>query len=93
MGPLLVLVSPCSMKNVNVNVTCKTVSVLCNLGNFLQKNAIVFFFENQISKWSSFDKNAIFNLLFTFCSHQRKETKIPSAHIPLTYIHVFYLPY
>ena len=41
MGPLLVLVSPCFRDN--VNVTCKIVSFLCILDNFLLKNAIVFF--------------------------------------------------
>ena len=38
-------------------------------------------------------KRAIFDLLFTFFSHQGKVTKIPSAHISLTYIHVFCSPY
>ena len=64
MGPLLVLVSPCFMEN--VVVTCKILSLLCSLDNLLQKNAIVFFFENQISKWHSFEKRAIFDILFTF---------------------------
>ena len=32
---------------------------------------------------------AIFDLLFTFCSHQGKDTKIPSADISLTFIHVY----
>ena len=35
---------------------------------------------------------AIFDLLFTFFSHQGKVTEIPSAHISLTYIHVFGYP-
>ena len=35
----------------------------------------------------------IFDLLFTYFSHQGNVTKIPSAHISLTYIHVFCLPY
>ena len=61
----------------NVVVTCK----------------IVFFFGNQISKWRSFEKRAIFDLLFTFFSHQGKVRKIPSAHISLTYKHVFCSPY
>ena len=30
-------------------------------------------------------KRAICVILFTFFSHQGKETEIPSAHIPLTY--------
>ena len=91
MGPWLVLVSPCFREN--VVATCKIGSFLCSLDNLLQKNVIVLFFGNQISKWRSFEKRAIFDLLFTFFSHQGKVTKIPSAHISLTYIHVFCSPY
>ena len=68
MGPWLVLVSPCFRKN--VVATCKIGSFLCSLDNLLQKNVTVFFFGNQISKWRSFEKRAIFDLLFTFFSHQ-----------------------
>ena len=39
------------------------------------------------------EKRAIFDLLFTFFSHQGKVAKIPSAHISNTYIHVFCSPY
>ena len=91
MGPWLVLVSPCFREN--VVATCKIGSFLCSLDNLLQKNAIVFFCGNQISKWRSFEKGAIFDLRFTFFSHRGKVTKIPSAHISLTYIHVFWSPY
>ena len=91
MGPLLVLVSLCFRKN--EIVTCKIVSFLCSLDNFLPKNIIIIFFRNQISKWRSFEKRAIFDLFFTFFSHQGKDTKIPSAHISLTYIHIFCSPY
>ena len=91
MDPWLVLVSPCFREN--VVATCKIGSFLCSLDNLLQKNVIVLFFGNQISKWRSFEKRAIFDLLFTFFSHQGKVTKIPSAHISLTYIHVFCSPY
>ena len=91
MGPLLVLVSPCFGEN--IVVTCKIGSFLCSLDNLLQKNAIVFFFENQISRWHSFEKGVIFDLLFTFFIHQGKVTQIPSAHISLAYIHVFCSPY
>ena len=66
---------------------------LCSLDHLLRKNVIVFFFGNQISKWRSFEKKVIFDLLFTFFSHQGKVTKIPSAHISLTYIHLFCSPY
>ena len=73
MGTLFVLVSHCLREN--VVVTCKIGSFLCSLDNLLQKNEIVFFFGNQISKWRSFEKRAIFDLLFTFFSHQGKVTK------------------
>ena len=85
MGPWLVLVSPCFREN--VVATCRIGSFLCSVDNLLQKNVIVFFFENQISKWRSFEKRAIFDLLFTFFSYQGKVTKIPSAHISLTYMY------
>ena len=90
MGPWLVHVSPCFREN--VVATCKIGSFLCSFNILLHKNVIVFFFGNQISKWRSFEKRAIFDLLFTFSSHQGKVTKIPSAHISLTYIHVFCSP-
>ena len=66
MGPWLVLVSPCFRGN--VVATCKIGYFLCSLDNLLQKHVIVFFFENQISKWRSFEKRVIFDLLFTFLS-------------------------
>ena len=73
MGSWLVLVSPCFREN--VVATCKIGSFLCNLGNLLQKNVIVLFIGNQISKWRSFEKRVIFDLLFTFFSHQGKLQK------------------
>ena len=68
-------------------------SFLCSLDNLLQKNVIVLFFGNQISKWRSFENRAIFDLLFIFSSHQGKVTKLPSAHISNTYTHIFCSPY
>ena len=93
MGTLFVLVPPCFRED--VVVTCKIGSFLCSLENLLLKNVIVFFFffGNRITKWGSFEKRAIFDLLFTFFSHQGKVTKIPTAHISLTYILVFCSPY
>ena len=73
MGPWLVLVSPCFREN--VVATCKIGSFLCSLDNLLQKNVIVFFFGNQMSKWRSFEKRAIFDLLFSFFSQQGKLQK------------------
>ena len=65
MGPWLVLVSPCfSMFRENVVATCKIGSFLCSLDNLLQKNVIVLFFENQISKWHSFEKKGYFRPTF-----------------------------
>ena len=84
MGPWLVLVSPCFREN--VVATCKMGTFLCSLDNLLPKNVIVLFFGNQISKWRSFEKGAIFDLLFTFSSHQGKVTKIPFSTY-LTHIH------
>ena len=92
MGPWLVLVSPCFREN--IVDTCKIGSFLCSLDTLLQKNVIFLLFGNQISKWCSFEKKrAIFDVLFTFSSHQGKVTKIPSAHISNTYIHIFCSPY
>ena len=91
MGTWFVLVSPCFREN--LVATCKVGSFLCSSDNLLQKKVIVFFFGNQISKWPSFEKGAIFGLIFIFFSHQEKVTKIPSAHISLIYIHVFCSPY
>ena len=49
-------------------------------------------FSFSESKWGSFEKKAIFDQLFTFFSHQGKDKTDPSAHIPLTCIHVFSHP-
>ena len=50
MGTLFVLVSPCFRENVVVTKHAKLGLFLCSLDNLLQKNVIVFFFGNQISK-------------------------------------------
>ena len=63
MGPWLVLVSPCFREH--VVATCKIGSFLCSLDNLLQKNVIVLFFGNQISKWRPFKKG----LFLTYFSH------------------------
>ena len=84
MGPWLVLVTPCFRETVVVR--CKIGPFLCSLDNLLQKNVIVLFFGNQISKWRSFEKRAIFYLLFTFFRHQGKVTK-NSFSTYLSHIH------
>ena len=93
MGALFVLVSP-SFRG-NVVVTCKNGSFLCSLDNLLQKNVNVFFFGIKFQNGAHLKKKrAIFDLLFTFFSHQAKVTKIPSAPISLihTCIDFFALP-
>ena len=87
MGPLLVLVSLCFREN--VVATCKIVSFLCSLDNLLQKNVIVFFFGNQISKWCLFEKRAIFDLLFTFVSYQGNLQKI-LQHISHSHTYMYF---
>ena len=62
MGPWLVLVSPCFREN--VVATCKIGSFWCNLDNILQKNVIVLFFGNQISKLGSFEEKGLFLTYF-----------------------------
>ena len=87
MGPWLVLFSPCFGEN--VVATCKIGSFLCRLDNLLQKNVIVFFFGNQISTWRSFEKRAIFDLFFTFFSHQGKLQKI-LQHISHSHTYTYF---
>ena len=88
MGPWLVLVSPCFREN--VVATCKIGPFLCSLDNLLQKNVIVLFLGNQISKWRSFEKKrAIFDLLFTFLSHQEKLQKF-LQHISHSHTYTYF---
>ena len=88
MGPWLVLVSPCFREN--GVTTCKIGSFLCSLDNLL---LLFSFLEIKFQNGAHLKERAIFDLLFTFFSHQGKVTKIPSARISLTYIHVFCSPY
>ena len=83
MGPLLVLVSPCFRENV---ATCKIGSSLCSLDTLLQKNVIVFFFGNQISKWRSFEKKGYFWPTFHILVTRGKVCK-NSFSSYLTHIH------
>ena len=73
MGPWLVLVSPYFRDN--VVATCKLGSFLCSIDNLLQKNVIVLFFGNQISKWRSCEKKGYFWLTFTFLVTREKLQK------------------
>ena len=92
MGPWLVLVFPCFREN--VVATCKIGSFLCSSDNLLQKNIIVFFFGIKFQNGSHLKKKkGYFWPTFTFFSHQGKVTKIPLAHISVTYMHIFCSPY
>ena len=90
MGPWLVLVSLCFREN--VVATCKIGSFLCSLDNLLQKKRnFSLFLEIKFQNGAHLKKRAIFNLLFTFSSHQGKVTKI-SFSTCLTHIHTRILP-
>ena len=87
MGPWPVLVSPCFKEN--VVATCKIGSFLCSLDNLLQKNVIVFFFGNQISKWRSFEKG----LFLTYFSHflvTREKLQKFLQHISQTHTYTYF---
>ena len=73
MGPLLVLVVPCFKGKCSCHM--QNWVFFCSLDNLLQKNVIVVFFENQISKWRLFEKSAIFYLLLHFLVTRRKLQK------------------
>ena len=97
MGTVFVLVSPCFREN--VVVTCKIGSFLSSLDNLCQKNVIVFFLEIKFQNGTHLKKGLFMTYFSHFFSHQGKVTKIPTAHISHTYIHVFcssywlFLPY
>ena len=90
-GPWLVLVSPRFREN--VVATCKIGSFLCSLDNLLQKNVIVLFFGNQISKWRSFEKGLFLTYFSHFLVPREKLQKFLQHIISLTYIHIFFSPY
>ena len=73
----------------NEIATCKIGSFLCSLDNLLQKNVIVLFFGNQISKWRSFEKRAIFDLLFTFLVTREKLQKF-LQHISHSHTYTYF---
>ena len=84
MGAWLVLVSPCFREN--VVATCKIGSFLCSSDYLLQKNV---FFGNQISKWRSFEKKTIFDLLFTFLVTREKLQNI-LQHISHSHTYTYF---
>ena len=92
MGPWLVLVSPCFREN-EVD-TCKIGSFLCSLDNLPQKNVQLFSFLEITFQNGAHLKKGLFLTYFShFLVTREKLSKIPSAHISNTYIHVFCSPY
>ena len=87
MGLWLVLVSPCFREN--VVATCKIGSFLCSLDNLLQKNVIVLFFGNQISKWRSFEKKGYFWPTSHFLLTRKKLQKF-LQHISQTHTYTYF---
>ena len=88
MGPWLVLVSPCFREN--VVATCKIGSFLCSLDNLLQKNVIVFFFGNQISKWRSFEKKRLFLTYFSHFLVTREKLQNFLQHISHSHTYTYF---
>ena len=72
-----------------VLVTCKIGSFLCSLDNLLHKNTVVFFFENQISKWCSFEKRAILTYFSHFLVTREKLQKF-LQHISHSHIYMYF---
>ena len=83
----------------NEVATCKIGSFLRSLDNLLQKNVIVFFFGNQISKWRSIEKRAILTYFSHFLVTREKLQKflqhISHSHTYTYFAHPidFFLPY
>ena len=88
MGPWLVLVSPCFREN--VVATCKIRSFLCSLDNLLQKNVIVLFFWNQISKWRLFEKKRLFWPTFHIFLVTREKLQKFVQHISHSHTYTFF---
>ena len=91
MGSLVVLVCPCFREN--VIVTCKIVSFLCSLDNFVLKSVIISFLGIKFPNGAHLRKGLFLTYFSHFLVTREKNTKIPSAHMSLTYIHVFCSPY
>ena len=89
MGPWLVLLSPCFREN--VVGTCKIGSFLYSLDNLLQKNVIVFFFGNQISKWRSFEKKGLYLTHFSHFLVTREKLQKFLQHISHSHTYTYFV--
>ena len=79
MGPLLVLV--CHLLGENEIVTCKIVSFLCSLVNFLLENLIVFFLEIKFQNGAHLKKKVYFWPTFHIFLVTREKTQKFLQHI------------
>ena len=70
--------------------TCKIGSFLCSLDNLLQKNVIVLFFENQISKWRSFEKKRLFLPTFHIFLVTREKLQKFLRHISHSHTYMYF---
>ena len=64
-------------------------SFLCSLDNLLQKNVIVFFFENQISKWRLLEKWLFLKYFSHFLGTREKLQKF-LQHISHSYTYMYF---
>ena len=63
----------------------------CSLDNLLQKSVIFLFFgKNHISKWRSFEKGAIFDLLFTFFFSNQGKLQNILQHISHSHTYTYF---
>ena len=97
MGPLFVLVFPCFREMYSCHM--QNWVFLCSLDDLLQKKRNCFLCWKSNFKLALIWKKGYFWPIFHIFSYQGIVTKNPSAHIWLTYMHVFcslywlYLPY
>ena len=63
---------------------------LCSLDNLLQKNVIVLFFGNQISKWRSFEKKGLFLTYFSHFLVTREKFQKFLQHISQTHTYTYF---
>ena len=63
---------------------------LCSLDNLPQKNVIVLFFGNQISKWRSFEKKGLFLTYFPHFLVTRGKLQKFLQHISQTHTYTYF---
>ena len=82
---------PLVLGKMYIVVACKIGFFCGSLDNLLQKNVIVFFFENQISKWRSFEKKGLFLTYFSHFLVTRGKLQKFLQHISHSHTYMFFL--